>query len=148
MKHVIFVLAILLGLTSCAAPNKYSNFDYSYARSGGLVPVYENLLIKGHRVHYSFQTQNRKIKKDFKITNDELQTIERALSDNKFRMIQEDYKKLYDNISTSINVKKGENSGSKSDASLIMAPDQQRWNNVVKTFEDIITKNTAAADRR
>lgn len=137
MKKLIFVFLLMI-LTACATPNKYSNFDYSFARSGGVVPVYENLLIKGNKVYYRYQKQNTKIKRDFSITNEQLKNIEQTLAENNFRMIQEDYKKFYDNISTSINIKKGLNSGSKSNASSIMEADQQRWNNVVGVFQEII----------
>ncbi|GEM_PF-217335 len=143
MKNVIFALAVLFLVSSCATPNKYSNFDYSYARSGGYAPIYENLLIKGDKVHYSFESKDRKVKKDFSISNDDRQKIEEALSANNFRTIREDYKKFYDNISTSISVKTGPNSGNKSDASHIMAADRERWRNVVKVFEELIVKNTA-----
>ena len=106
MKNLI-ILFILAILTGCSTQNKYSNFDYSFARSGGFAPMYENLLIKGNKVHYSYERQNTKIKKDFSISDAELKNIEEDLTANKFRFIQEDYKKLYDNISTIVTVKKG-----------------------------------------
>ena len=137
MKKLIFVCLLTI-LTACATPNKYSDFDYSFARSGGLVPVYENLLIKGNKVYYRYQRQNTKIKRDFSITEAELKNIEAVLTANDFRLIQEDYKKFYDNISTSVNVTKGINSGSKSNASSIIESDQQRWDNVVAVFQQII----------
>lgn len=140
MKNLIIVITLFL-ITSCATTNKYSDYDYSYARNGGLSPIYENLLIKGHQAHYSFEDQNQKVKKDFRLSSAQLRGVENALDENNFRTIQEDYKKLYDNISTSINVKKGNNSASKSDASHIMPKDQQRWENVVFVFEEIINKN-------
>lgn len=147
MKKLIFVFTLLL-LTACATPNKYSDFDYSYARSGGLSPIYENLLIKGHKAHYSFEGQNQKIKKDFRITSQELREIENVLEDNNFRMIQEDYKKLYDHISTSISIKKGNNSGRKSDASYIMPKDKERWDKIVMVFQDIITEHVKADSKK
>ena len=138
---IIFILAILTG---CTTQNKYSDFDYSFARSGGLVPVYENLLIKGNKVHYSFERQNTKFKKDFSISDDELKNIEAVLTANNFRFIQEDYKKLYDNIATIVNVKKGDNSATKSNASQIMESDQQRWDNVAAVFQQIIDSKKLA----
>jgi hypothetical protein len=60
-------------------------------------------------------------------------------------MIQEDYKKLYDYISTSIVVKKGSQSASKSDASYIMDADKARWENVANTFRQLIDSKTAEA---
>lgn len=137
MKKIIAIFVFVI-LAACNSQKKYSDFDYSYSRSGGLASIYENLLIKGNSVHYSFEGQGKNIKKDFKITTEERKKIENVLSQNNFRMIREDYQKVYDNISTSINVKIGNQSGSKSDASLIMEGDQKRWNNVTAVFQEII----------
>lgn len=137
MKKII-ALFIFVILAACNSQKKYSDFDYSYSRSGGFAPIYENLLIKGNNAHYSFEGQGKKFKKDFKITSEERKTIENALSQNNFRMIREDYQKVYDNISTSINVKIGKQSGSKSDASMIMEGDKNRWNNITSVFQEII----------
>ncbi len=137
MKKII-ALFIFVILAACNTQKKYSDFDYSYSRSGGFAPIYENLLIKGNNAHYSFEGQGKKFKKDFKITSEERKKIENALSQNNFRMIREDYQKVYDNISTSINVKIGKQSGSKSDASMIMEGDKNRWNNITSVFQEII----------
>ena len=137
MKKIIAIFVFVI-LAACNSQKKYSDFDYSYSRSGGLAPIYENLLIKGNSVHYSFEGQGKNIKKDFKITTEERKKIENVLSQNNFRMIREDYQKVYDNISTSINVKTGNQLGSKTDASLIMEGDQKRWNNVTAVFQEII----------
>lgn len=137
MKKII-ALFIFVILAACNSQKKYSDFDYSYSRSGGFAPIYENLLIKGNNAHYSFEGQGKKFKKDFKITSEERKKIENALSQNIFRMIREDYQKVYDNISTSINVKIGKQSGSKSDASMIMEGDKNRWNNITSVFQEII----------
>ncbi|MBW8360052.1 MAG: hypothetical protein K0M63_09675 [Weeksellaceae bacterium] len=139
----ILPMLILLVLVSCNSQKVYSDYDYSYSRSGGLDPVYENFLIKDGTAHYSFEGQGRKIRKDFKISVSELQELENLLTANNFRMIQEDYKKVYDNIGTAISVKKGPNASSKSDASFIMPKDQQRWNNVVKGFQDLLNSKLA-----
>lgn len=143
MKKVIFVFLILI-LSACATSTnqkKYSDFDYSFARSGGLSPIYENLLIKGNKAHYSFEGQGKNIKKDFTLTNDDLKNIENVLTQNKFRRIQEDYKKLYDKVSVEITVKKGSNAGSKTDASLIMQKNKEDWEKIVNTFQEIINTN-------
>lgn len=137
MKKII-ALFIFVILAACNSQKKYSDFDYSYSRSGGFAPIYENLLIKGNNAHYSLEAQGKKFKKDFKITSEERKKIENALSQNNFRMIREDYQKVYDNISTSINVKIGKQSGSKSDASMIMEGDKNRWNNITSVFQEII----------
>ena len=143
MKKVIFVFLILI-LSACTTntnQKKYSDFDYSFARSGGLSPIYENLLIKGNKAHYSFEGQGKNIKKNFELTNDDLKNIEKVLTQNKFTRIQEDYRKLYDNISVEINVKKGSNAGSKSDASLIMEKNKDHWEKIVNTFQQVIDSN-------
>ena len=137
----LFVLFILAVLASCNANKKYSDFDYSFARHGGYAPIYENLWIKGNTAHYSFEGEGKKMKKDFKVSGEELKNIEDALTKNSFRTIREDFKKVYDYRSTSINVKKGPNSGSKSDASFIMENDRPRWNNIVNVFQQIIDSN-------
>lgn len=144
MKKLIFVFLIII-LAGCTSQNKYSDFDYSFARSGGYAPIYENLLIKGNKVHYSFEGHGKNIKKDFKLTTQDLKDIENVLTENRFRRIQEDYNKLYDNVSVKINVKKGNNTGSKSDASYIMKEDQQRWENIVSVFQQLIDRNIKTA---
>ncbi|WHF53098.1 hypothetical protein QGN23_07450 [Chryseobacterium gotjawalense] len=143
MKKLIFVFLLIIaaGCNSSSNQNKYSDFDYSFARSGGISPIYENLLIKGNKVHYSFEGQGKNIKKNFSISNEDLIKIENTLTENKFTKIQEDYKKLYDNISVEINVKKGNNAGNKSDASLIMQKNQQHWEKIVSAFQQIINTN-------
>lgn len=143
MKNLFFAFLVLI-LTGCNSQNKFSDYDYSYSRSGGFAPIYENLLIKGNTVHYSFEGQGKKINKSFKISDAELNKIQSTLTQNNFRTIEEDYKKVYDNISTSINVKVGANSASKSDASFIMKKDEERWNAVVRVFHDIINSNADA----
>ena len=143
MKKVIFVFLTLI-LSACATSTnqkKYSDFDYSFARSGGLSPIYENLLIKGNKAHYSFEGQGKNIKKDFTLANEDLKNIENVLTQNKFRRIQEDYKKLYDKVSVEITVKKGSNAGSKSDASLIMEKNKGDWEKIVNTFQEVINTN-------
>ncbi|MBE2272936.1 MAG: hypothetical protein IAE62_01565 [Flavobacteriales bacterium] len=137
----LFVLFILAVLASCNANKKYSDFDYSFARHGGYAPIYENLWIKGNTAHYSFEGEGKKMKKDFKVSGEDLKNIEDALTKNSFRTIREDLKKVYDYRSTSINVKKDPNSGSKSDASFIMENDRPRWNNIVSVFQQIIDSN-------
>ena len=127
MKKLLFVLLITI-LAGCNSQKKYTDYDYSFARSGGFAPVYENLLIKGTNAHYSFEGRGQKIKKDFTVSAEELAEIETALTQYRFRTIQEDYQKLYDHIIVEINVKKGKNAASKSNASQIMKKDEQRWN--------------------
>lgn len=144
MKRFI-AFFVLLALASCTTQKKYTDFDYIYSRSGGLLPIYENLWIKGNNAHYSFEGQGKNIKKDFTLSKEELNNIQNVLEQNNFRMIQEDYKKLYDYISTSIVVKKGSQSASKSDASHIMEGDKRRWENVANTFRQLIDSKTADA---
>ena len=61
MKKIIAIFVFII-LAACNSQKKYSDFDYSYSRSGGLAPIYENLLIKGNSVHYSFEGQGKNIK--------------------------------------------------------------------------------------
>lgn len=143
MKKLIFVFLIFL-LAGCNSQKIYSDFDYSFARSGGISPIYENLLISGNKVNYSFEGQGKNIKKEFTISTEDLANLESELSKNQFRKIQEDYKKIYDNVSVEINIKKGPNSSSKSDASLIMKKDQKRWDKVVSVFQELIDNNIKA----
>ncbi|REC46822.1 hypothetical protein [Chryseobacterium pennipullorum] len=141
MNRIIGILFAIIVLVSCNSQKVYSDFDISYSKSGGYAPVYENMLIKGNNVHYSFEGQGKKIKKDFKISNEDLKKLDQVLSQNNFRRIQEDHKKLYDNVSTAINVKKGPNEGSKTDASMIFPNYQTNWNNILEAFQEIINTN-------
>jgi len=141
MNRIIGILFAIIVLVSCNSQKVYSDFDISYSKSGGFAPIYENLLIKGNNAHYSFEGQGKKIKQDFKITNEDLKKLDNILSQNNFRKIQEDRKKLYDNVSTSINVKKGPNEGSRTDASLVMPNYKTNWNNILNAFQEIINNN-------
>ncbi|KFF12849.1 hypothetical protein IW15_08660 [Chryseobacterium soli] len=141
MKGIIGILFAVIVLVSCNSQKVYSDFDISYAKSGGIAPVYENLLIKGNSAHYSFEGQGKKYKQDFKVSDEDLKKLDHVLSQNNFRRIQEDHKKLYDNVSTSINIKKGTNEGSKTDASMIMPNFKTNWNNILTAFQEIINNN-------
>lgn len=141
MKGIIGILFAVITLVSCNSQKVYSDFDISYARSGGFAPIYENLLIKGNNAHYSFEGQEKKYKQDFKISDEDLKNLNHVISQNNFRRIQEDHKKLYDNVSTSINIKKGPNEGSKTDASMIMPNFKTNWNNILTAFQEIINNN-------
>ncbi|MCJ7935005.1 MAG: hypothetical protein MUW56_15620 [Chryseobacterium sp.] len=141
MNRIIGILFAIIVLVSCNSQKVYSDFDISYSKSGGFAPVYENLLIKGNNAHYSFEGQGKKYKHDFKISNEDLKKLDQTLSQNNFRRIQEDRKKLYDNITISINVKRGPNEGSKTDASLIIPNFQSNWNNIIQAFQEVINNN-------
>ncbi|WP_370901121.1 hypothetical protein [Chryseobacterium gossypii] len=141
MKRIIGILFALIVLVSCNSQKVYSDFDISFSRSGGYAPVYENLLIKGNNAYYSFEGQGKKYKQNFKISDEDLKKLDNTLSQNNFRRIQEDHKKLYDNITTSINIKKGPNEGSKTDASLVMPNYKTNWNNIMNAFQEIINNN-------
>ncbi|WP_312077235.1 hypothetical protein [Chryseobacterium sp.] len=141
MKKLLSVFLILTFLISCNTQKGFSEFDYSYSKTGGKISAYENLLIKENNVTYSLESKERKVKKKFKISDAELQNIDKVLSENQFRKIIEDRKKIYDKPAVIITVKKGDNSGSKTDASLIMAVDQTKWENVVEVFQKIIDNN-------
>jgi len=83
----------------------------------------------------------KKIKKSFKISNEDLKKLDETLSKNNFKRIQEDHKKVYDNITTSISVKKGVNEGSKNDGSMIMPNFKTNWENITAGFQEIINNN-------
>ncbi|SDQ13224.1 hypothetical protein SAMN05421664_0659 [Chryseobacterium soldanellicola] len=141
MNRIIGILFAIIVLVSCNSQKVYSDFDISYSKSGGFAPIYENLLIKGNNAHYSFEGQGKKFKQDFKISNEDLKNLDNILSQNNFRKIQEDHKKVYDNVATTINVKKGPNEGSKNDASLILPNYKTNWTNITNAFQEIINNN-------
>ncbi|MBQ0151572.1 MAG: hypothetical protein KBS61_01595 [Chryseobacterium sp.] len=141
MKNAVLSLLVILFTLSCNSQKVYSDFDISYSKSGGTVPTYENLLIKGNSAHYSFEGPENKTKQNFKITAEEVDHLNKTLSDNQFRNILEDRKKLYDKVATSISVKTGANTGSKTDASLIMPKYKANWENITNAFQEIINKN-------
>lgn len=141
MKKLLGVILIILTVLSCNSQKVFSDFDISYSRSGGYAPSYENLLIKGNNAYYSFEGQDKKIKKNFKVSNEDLKKLNETLSKNNFRKIQEDHKKVYDNITTSINIKKGVNEGSKNDGSMIMPDYKTNWENITAGFQEIINYN-------
>lgn len=144
MYKILVVFAAFL-LFSCQSQKKYSDFDISYSRSGGYAPIYENVLIKGNTMTYAYEGDGKKSEKTFSLTDEEIKRLNEVLTVNNFRFIREDRKKVYDRISTTITVKDGPNSGSKSDASFIMPADQAKWDNIVKTFTDIISSKLNAA---
>lgn len=141
MKKILGVFLIILTMFSCNSQKVYQDFDISYSKSGGYAPTYENLLIKGNDAHYSFEGQGKKIKKSFKVSNEDLKNLEETLSKNNFRRIQEDHKKVYDNVTTSINIKKGVNEGSKNDGSMIMPNFKTNWENITAEFQKLINNN-------
>lgn len=141
MKKLIAIFLLIMITVSCNSQKVYSDFDISYSKSGGYAPIYENLLIKGNDAHYSFEGQKNKIKTSFKLTNEEIQNLNQVLTQNNFRHIAEDHKKIYDRVAVSINVKNGENSANKTDASMIMPQSKKNWDQIVNTFQNIISKN-------
>jgi hypothetical protein len=141
MKRILGILFAIIVLISCNSQKRYSDFDISYSKSGGYAPIYENLLIKGNNAFYSFEGNGKKLKQNFNISNEDLNRLENTLSQNNFRRIEEDHKKIYDFISTSINIKKGPNSGSKTDASAIMPNYKTNWTNITYVFQEIINAN-------
>lgn len=141
MKRILGILFAIIVLVSCNSQKVYSDFDISYSKSGGYAPIYENLLIKGNTAYYSFEGQGKKTKHDFKISDEDLKKLYNVISQNNFRRIEEDHKKIYDFISTSIIIKKGSNSGSKTDASDIMPKYKTNWTNITSVFQEIINNN-------
>lgn len=140
MKNLVLALLMLI-LASCNTQSKYTDYDYSFSRSGGNKPFYENLWIKGNAAHYSMEKNGEKMEKKFTLSDETLKKIATTIDSNNFRKIEEDRQKVYDNVTTIIVVKKGDNSASKSNASFIMKKDQQNWNEVVEVFRQIIDTN-------
>ncbi len=141
MTRIIAIIFAMIIMVSCNSQKVYSDFDISYSKSGGYAPVYENLLIKGNNAHYSFQGEGKKYNQNFTIADEDLKKLDNILSQNNFRRIQEDHKKIYDGIATSINIKKGPNEGSKTDASSIMPNFKTNWTNITAAFQEIINNN-------
>lgn len=144
MKNLVLALLMVI-LAACNSQSKYTDYDYSFSRSGGNKPFYENLWIKGNTATYSLVKDGKKVENKFTLSEESLKNIQNILKENNFRMIEEDHQKVYDNITTIIVVKKGDNSASKSNASFIMKKDQQRWEKVVETFRNIIEANQTAS---
>lgn len=144
MKNLVLALLTVI-LAACNSQSKYTDYDYSFSRSGGNKPFYENLWIKGNTATYSLEKDGKKVENKFTLSEESLKNIQNILKENNFRMIEEDHQKVYDNITTIIVVKKGDNSASKSNASFIMKKDQQRWEKVVETFRNIIEANQIAS---
>ncbi len=140
MKNLVLALLMVI-LAACNSQSKYTDYDYSFSRSGGNKPFYENLWIKGNTATYFLEKDGKKVENKFTLSEESLKNIQNILKENNFRMIEEDHQKVYDNITTIIVVKKGDNSASKSNASFIMKKDQQRWEKVVETFRNIIETN-------
>ena len=144
MKNLVLALLMVI-LAACNSQSKYTDYDYSFSRSGGNKPFYENLWIKGNTATYSLEKDGKKVENKFTLSEESLKNIQNILKENNFRMIEEDHQKVYDNITTIIVVKKGDNSASKSNASFIMKKDKQRWEKVVETFRNIIEANQIAS---
>ena len=141
MTRIIAIIFAMIIMVSCNSQKVYSDFDISYSKSGGYAPVYENLLIKGNNAHYSFEGDGKKYNQNFTLADEDLKKLDNVLSQNNFRRIQEDHKKIYDGIATSINIKKGPNEGSKTDASSIMPNFKTNWTNITAAFQEIINNN-------
>lgn len=136
----IFVFLVLMFLTACQSQKVFENYDISYSRSGGLAPIYENLLIQGNTARFFFEGHGKKYSKSIHLSDAEKQKFITALETNRLRFIQEDHKKLYDYVTTTIKQKK--NNIIKSDGSGIMPANEEEWSNMVAVFEDFIkTKN-------
>lgn len=137
MKNWIVFLLILV-LASCNSQKKYSDFEISYSRSGGMNPIYENMLIKGNKINYSFEGQGEKYTKKAKISTAEKQKLYNVAKINDLKNIQDDVLKLYDNITTTIKIKGNSFDVFKNDGSGIRPGYETKWQNVVNEFEALI----------
>lgn len=135
MKRFTVLLTLII-LTGCASKPDFENYEYSYSKSGGLAPTYENLFLAGREGQYFYEGQNRKYSKSLKLTRAEQNTLATAIASNRLQTVREDYKKFYDFVATTIKVKNP--NIRKTNGSGIMPQDQQRWQNVVDAFEKII----------
>lgn len=137
MKKLLLIL--LIGcLYSCTNQSVFEHYELSYSRSGGYAPIYENLLIEGNTARFYFEGQNQKYNKKTSISNDEKALILKAIETSKLKEIREDYKKVYDNITTTIKVKTPNEKLFKDDGSFIIPEHQARWNSIIQAFESFI----------
>lgn len=141
MKKLIVLFFAML-LVSCNSHKVFTNYDLSYSRSGGYAPIYENLLINGSTANYFYEAQGKKYSKRVNITNAEKQKLYDAINKNDMKSIREDIKKVYDNITTTVKMKRNGDEIFKDDGSFIVPEHQQRWDNIVAEFENfIVSKN-------
>lgn len=136
MKNIALILLILI-LNACQSQKVFENYELSYSKSGGYAPVYENLLIKNNTATYFFEGHGKKYSEKISLSDTEMKLLYEAIEQNNLRQIREDHKKMYDYITTTIKIKK--DNIIKNDGSGIFPQDQQRWNNVVNAFEELIT---------
>lgn len=137
MKNWI-VFLLILALASCNSQKKYSDFQISYSRSGGMNPIYENMLIKGKKINYSFEGQGEKYTKKANISTAEKQKLYDVAKINDLKNIQDDVLKLYDNITTTIKIKGNGFDIFKNDGSGIRPGYETKWQNIVNEFEALI----------
>ena len=138
MKRLLLLLIAVLGLTSCNSQKIFEEYDISYSRSGGLAPIYENMLIKGQTVHYFYEGHGKKYNKKSTLSQKEKTALYQAIESNKLSTIREDYKKVYDHITTTVKVRTPREDIYKNDGSFIMPQDQKRWENIVGAFEALV----------
>ena len=72
------------------------------------------------------------------LSQKEKTALYQAIESNKLSTIREDYKKLYDHITTTVKVRTPREDIYKNDGSFIMPQDQKRWENIVGAFEALV----------
>ncbi len=135
-----FILILLIGtLYSCTNQSVFEQYELSYSRSGGYAPIYENLLIEGNTANFYSEAPGKKYNTKAVISNQEKAAIFKSIQTNDLKSIREDYKKVYDNITTTVKVKTPNDKIFKDDGSFITPEHQERWNGIISVFEAYIT---------
>ncbi|MDO5615713.1 MAG: hypothetical protein Q4G16_05960 [Cruoricaptor ignavus] len=137
MKKLIGLFSIIF-LFSCNSQKAFQDYEYSYAKSGGKISAYENVLIKGNTLRYFYEKPEEKRKAKINISAEEKQKLKDAIHQNDLKNIREDYKKIYDNVTKTIKVKDANQNIFKNNGSGITKEHQQRWDNIVTEFENLI----------
>lgn len=137
MKKLVLLL-MLFALAACNRTSIFETYELSYSRSGGYAPIYENLLIENFTAYYFFEGQGQKYNKKVSISSEEKQALLHSIESNDLSSIREDYKKLFDHITTTIKVKTTKQKTFKDNGSAIVPEHQARWANMVQSFESFI----------
>lgn len=137
MKKIVFFVVLFI-MASCTRSSIFEQYELSYSRSGGFAPIYENLLIRNNTAYYFFEGSGKKFNKKAQISQEEKSKLYDAINDNELAQIREDYKKVFDNITTTVKVKNASQKIFKDDGSFIVPEHQSRWQAVTGAFESFI----------
>lgn len=138
MKKLLFFTLLIL-LVGCQNKRSiFEQYEISYSRSGGYAPIYENLLIKENTAYFFYEGRGSKYEQKVKISPSEKNQLLSALEKNNISGIRADNKKVYDNITTTVKLKRADTSIFKDDGSFIIPEHQARWANITSAFESFI----------